>query len=370
MKQTYYLALAAILFSCAEKKGNTFEVTGTLKNSQTAMIYLQDNPSNGQPVIIDSARLQPDGSFSLTGTGVEQSLFTLRTKEAPYPFAVLVNDTKRITVHADEMNRTSPYTVSGSPASQGIIDFDRTASQHAQRVYELSRGIDSMLQAKAPDSLLAGPYAQFDAETGALKAYTNRFIEEAKSPVLAMYAMGSYQRLAQQLGIKGYSNLEVGEIVNRTAGKFPAHNALAELKKKVLPNQAPDFSLPDTTGTPVALSSFKGKYVLVDFWASWCQPCRLENPNIVQNFNRFKDKNFTILGVSLDKTKEAWLAAIQKDNLTWTHVSDLQYWNSAAATLYNVSSIPYNVLLDPQGKIIAENLRGPELGAKLAEILK
>ena len=153
------------------------------------------------------------------------------------------------------------------------------------------------------------------------------------------------------------------------AVKTPAKHSepLSTANTYALLNQpAPDLTMPDINGKPVSLSNFKGKYVLVDFWASWCGPCRQENPNVVAAYNQFKNKNFTILGVSLDEDKAAWKKAIANDNLDWTHISDLKQWESAAVPAYGIEGIPFNVLLDPTGKIIASSLRGEDLSTEVS----
>ena len=369
MQKGIFIFIVAALIACGKKENSNFVVEGEIKNTKAKMIYLEENAANQAPMIIDSFQLKGE-KFTLTGSGRQQSIYTLRTDKSPLPFALLINDSKKIEINADQNNSTDPYTVSGSAASQGIIDYDKSSSASAERIYAYSRVVDSLMKIKSPDSVINAPFGRYENEVAAFKNYTKEFIDQSKSPVLALYVLGNYQRLSQELGSAGLSETEVLSIVNRLAKKFSDHTALQELSRSMKPKLAPDFSLPDTSGRSVALSSFKGKYVLVDFWASWCVPCRQENPNVVKAFEKYKDKNFTILGVSLDRSREAWLQAIKTDQLTWTHVSDLKYWDNAAAELYKVRSIPYNILLDPEGRIIAENIMGEDLDKKLTEVIK
>jgi peroxiredoxin len=166
--------------------------------------------------------------------------------------------------------------------------------------------------------------------------------------------------------------LQVAEKLKKEwSGYAQADNFISyvdKVKLLAVGQPAPEISLPNPDGKIVPLSSMKGKYVLVDFWAKWCGPCRAENPNVVAAFQKYKDKGFTVYGVSLDRNRADWLQAIEQDKLTWTHVSDLKYWQSEAAKTYNITAIPFSLLLDPNGVIIDKNLRGQALHQKLAEI--
>ncbi len=199
----------------------------------------------------------------------------------------------------------------------------------------------------------------------------DRFISrKSNSPMAAMVLAYSWDTDLNKDAKLAENRLnQLGEVARNS--KYGKHMAevLASASVGSIGSKALDFTQNDVNGKPVSLSQFKGKYVLVDFWAAWCRPCRAENPNVVAAYNKYRNNNFTVLGVSLDQNKEAWLQAIKADNLTWTNVSDLKYWNNQAAQLYRISSIPQNLLIDPNGIIIGKNLRGPELLAKLEEVL-
>lgn len=369
------------------KQSGEFTVKGKITNANGDVIFLEEAAlGSSQPVIVDSARLDKDGTFNLSTTAKEENLYVLRLSQQINPVATIINDGNSITVEADLKNANPPYRVKGSPASQALVDYLTKSNTELTGIYNLSVQLDSLSRSTASDSLATATLNNRDAAAQAYRSYVTSMIEKSGSPSLSVFLLGSYQSYASNpaLGLPLFSQTDMKNIIDAAAKKFPEHTGLATIKTNMQPAEAtqqptptssllnkpaPQFSLPTPEGQILSLSSFKGKWVLVDFWASWCAPCRAENPTVVKAFEQFRNKNFTVLGVSLDKEKDPWLKAIKDDSLSWTHVSDLRFWNSAVVPLYSIQGIPYNVLLDPSGVVVAENLRGEALLNKLKQVL-
>jgi peroxiredoxin len=333
----------------------------------------------GGPVVLDSAKLgSSNGSVTLKGKSTEETIFQVIVENGPV--MLLVNDANDVTVDLDLAKRDGYYTVSGSDASNELRTFIQDYSEKSFVVNKSLAELDSLKRFGAADSLTLPATDKKNASIQSLNSYLKTVIGKTTHPSIELFALGMSSR--------SFQKSEFETMLNAAVKKFPENKTLAIVKTNYemqqqqaqqqeaasdmvwTGKQVPELSLPDQNGKLVSISSFRGKYLLVDFWASWCGPCMEEMPNVVNAYNTFKNKNFAILGVSLDKDKVSWMNAITAGKLGWTHISDLKFWNSQAVSIFQFNGIPYNILVDPQGKVIAESLRGEALQSKLASVLQ
>lgn len=351
---------------------SVFTISGTFEDIPHTKLYLWLRPFNGSGKLIDSAYTAADGSYRFLYKAKEQNLYLVGPKDGLQ--ALFTNDAPDIKINLTNKNFRFP-DIKGSEGTQTIYRYLEPISQKNEVYKRIDQKLDSLQLLDNVNDQENALRQQREAEVAKDIAYAKALVRASNSPAAIFYIIRQEQSHT--------STEELLQWVTTARKRFKVHSGLTvlynELLREMQPKnapiyglqemQAPELVMPSVDGTTISVSSFRGKYLLLDFWASWCVPCRKENPNVLMAYNKYKEKNFTVLGVSLDDNKESWLKAIEKDSLPWPQMSDLKFWKSRAVETYHFNSIPFNVLIDPSGKIIANSLRGEELEKKLTEIL-
>lgn len=357
----------AFLFlgACNSTKGDKFIFRGQIENAnQLQSILLYEGET-----FVDSIALDEKGNFYIEGTATGPTLYELVVEQGAY---MLIFENGQEIVFNTDLSAPHEYAVKGSEASLKMKELNQLRDKFQEQQMGLQREYEERIHNGEERNAIQNDLMLKNAVlTREMSEQVLKFTKENEDNIAGFYGM---------LALFSVDAEEHEEILiaytekaknlfpnNQTAQAFVAH--MEAIKPLSIGQIAPNFGAMTPEGKEVKLSDFRGHYVLLDFWAAWCTPCRHENPNIVEQYHTFKDKGFTVFGVSLDRERNAWLQAIKDDKLEWTHVSELKMWDSDAGRLYNITAIPASFMIDPDGKIIAKNLRGDALRQFLEKTL-
>jgi len=356
-----FLSLLLMVPVLAFSQEGNYSIKGILKGMpDKTELVLKNEEVSPEPL---ATFVSKGDQFQVAGKLKEPGLYHLSSKNGQQKMFIFL-DASAIAVDGD-FAVIQNVKVTGSKTHDDFVVFNNTFNPLFAKLSSYAQQLNQ--NPNTENAPLKKNYADVVAE---VIKQTHKFIGDHPASPVSPFVLLVMMQLNDDPNVLDARLSKIAVAAKENYFGRTAIKVVADARFGSIGSPAPDFTQQDVDGKDVKLSSFKGKYVLIDFWASWCGPCRQENPNVVNAFNKFKSKNFTVLGVSLDRAKDKWIEAIKADNLAWTQVSDLKFWSNAVAVQYKVQSIPQNYLVDPNGLIIAKNLRGEELQSRLAALLK
>lgn len=367
MKKLAYLLLLAVAFAACKDK-TKFTINGKIENAGNEKQVYLFGMANNNMTALDSTTLSEKGEFKFSKIAPVADFYRINLAQNEY--IIIAQNGDEINFKADLNDKNLGYTISGAADAEKLTEFNALKQKYSANVEAIKADFEQKVVANPNqrEALIQQITPQYMKAVEDLNAALVKFANENSSSLVSFYAISLVNPTGNEAALVNYAAKVSDELKKNTVVKNFV-DKVQKLKAVQVGEQAPHFAIQSIDNKTIKLSDYKGKYVLLDFWASWCAPCREENPNVVKAFNKYKDKNFTILGISLDKDKTAWAQAIKQDGLTWAHASELNDFEGATVKLYQVESIPSSFLIDPNGKIISRNLRGDELDQFLSKTL-
>ncbi|ERM82947.1 hypothetical protein P872_04865 [Rhodonellum psychrophilum GCM71 = DSM 17998] len=361
----FFILLAFAVFGCqngSDSFDGTVNISGKLSNAPTGIITLSKFVEDRSEVV-DTLEMNSNGVFNYVLASDSPEFYELNLMDKKVVRLALFKEDVQLDF---DFNDVESLKIEGSEDSKNMLKVELLMEEYQEEINQLNSAYYEAMTNKDQAAIKS-------IQEKAMHLEQNHG-EKVKTVITEMD--GSFAALAAIGMLNPKNDFQfMDNLVTQLNTDYPNTKIISTLMQQLedmrvlaIGQIAPEISLPDPNGEMVNLSDLRGKYVLIDFWAAWCKPCREENPNVVRLYNQYKDKGFEVFGVSLDRTKEAWVKAIADDELTWTHVSDLKYFNSAAAATYQINAIPATYLIDKEGNIIAKDLRGPSLENKLKEL--